>query len=82
VALGTAAVPLAAVTIEGFRFDHPFVAMAVILPGMAAAWIGGLLATDHPLLSEIGGRARVLSRLGACLKALRHRPHRTKPARP
>lgn len=82
VALGTAAVPLAAVTIEGFRFDHPFIAMAVILPGMAAAWIGGLLATDHPLLSEIGGRARILSRLGASLKALRHRPHRAKPARP
>lgn len=82
VALGTAAVPLAAATIEGFRFDHPFVAMAVILPGMAAAWVGGLLATDHPLLSEVGGRARILSWLRACLKARRQRPHHTKPAQP
>lgn len=64
VALGTAVIPLAAVAVEGFRFERPLAAMLIVVPGAAAAWLIGLLATDHPLLSEIGGKARVLSWLG------------------
>jgi O-antigen/teichoic acid export membrane protein len=61
VALCTAAPAVAIVALEGFHFDLSLQATCFSSAGAVAGWVGGLLLTQHPLLSEMH---RVVVKIG------------------